>query len=306
MSSWTAGRVLDAAIAMEWRPNGAIEVLTDDYRLIRYSDWALDPVFPAAQVTRSRAGRPAEEIIDEVTARVRRWGLHGVAWWVSSATLPPDTEDALCARGGKQVDAVQILARELGGGLPDLDVPGDVTVQLVADERTFRAASTVTVRGWGRREPTGAALARELTEVIRNLETWSSFRVLAMIGPEPASSGGCTLRGEVAQLWGAVTLREYRRRGSYRAVLAERLRLAREHGAALALVKGRVDTSGPILLRAGFADYGQERCYWLPITSRCLQSRKLIAVLVPRGEGIPEHDDDEDECATRGRRRAAR
>ena len=69
----------------------------------------------------------------------------------------------------------------------------------------------------------------------------------------------------MAQLWGAVTLREYRRRGSYRAVLAERLRMAREHGAALALVKGRVETSGPILLRAGFADYGQERCYWLSI-----------------------------------------
>ena len=266
MSSWTPRRVLDAAIAMEWRPDGAIEVQADDYRLIRYPDWALDSAFPAAQVTRSRAGRPADEVIDEVVARVRRWGLRGVAWWVSSATRPPDTGEILCARGGKQIDAVQILARELDGGLPDLDIPADVNVELVADERTFRAASMVSVRGWGRREPSGAALAREFTGVIRDLASWSSFRVVAMIGPEPASSGGCTLRGEVAQLWGAVTLREHRRRGSYRAVLAERLRLAREHGAALALVKGRIETSGPILLRAGFADYGQERCYWLPIT----------------------------------------
>jgi hypothetical protein len=266
LSSWTPRRVLDAAIAMEWRPDGAIEVQADDYRLIRYPDWALDSAFPAAQVTRSRAGRPADEVIDEVVARVRRWGLRGVAWWVSSATRPPDTEEILCARGGKQIDAVQILARELGGGLPDLDIPADVNVELVADERTFRAASMVSVRGWGRKEPSGAALAREFTGVIRDLASWSSFRVVAMIGPEPASSGGCTLRGEVAQLWGAVTLREHRRRGSYRAVLAERLRLAREHGAALALVKGRIETSGPILLRAGFADYGQEHCYWLPIT----------------------------------------
>ena len=187
---------------MEWRPHGAIEVLADDYRLIRYPDWALDPVFPAAHVTRSRTGRPADEVIDEVAARVRRWGLHGVAWWVSSATRPLDTEKALCARGGKQIDAVQILARELSDGLPDLDVPADVKVELVADERTFRAASMVTVRGWGRREPTGAALAREFTEAIQNLATWSSFRVVAMIGQEPASSGGCTLRGEVAQAVG--------------------------------------------------------------------------------------------------------
>jgi hypothetical protein len=266
LSSWTPRQVRDAAIMMEWRPDGAIEVLAEDYRLIRYPDWALDPALPAAQVTRSRGGRPADEVIDEVAARVRRWGLPGVAWWVSSATRPSDTEETLCAQGGKQIDAVQILARELDGGLPDLDVPADVSVELVTDERTFRAASNITVRGCGRREPTGAALAREFTEVIRDLASWSSFRVVAMIGPEPASSGGCTLRGEVAQLWGAVTLREYRRRGSYRAVLAERLRLAREHGAALALVKGRVETSGPILLRAGFADYEQERCYWLPIT----------------------------------------
>jgi hypothetical protein len=31
-------------------------------------------------------------------------------------------------------------------------------------------------------------------------------------------------------------------------------------------VKGRADTSGPILLRAGFAEYDEERCFWLPVT----------------------------------------
>ena len=40
----------------------------------------------------------------------------------------------------------------------------------------------------------------------------------------------------------AITLAASRGRGSYRAVLAERLRLAREHGATLALVKGRILT----------------------------------------------------------------
>ena len=43
------------------------------------------------------------------------------------------------------------------------------------------------------------------------------------------------------------------------------LELARAHGATLALVKGRVETSGPILLRSGFAAYREERCYWLPV-----------------------------------------
>ena len=266
MSSWTPRRVLDALVAVEWSPDGATEVRTDDYRLVRYPGWALDPTFPAAQVTWSRTGRAVAAILDEVAVRVRQWHLPGVAWWVSSETVPPDTEAVLRARGGKRIDTVRILARELDGDPADLAVPADVSVELVADERTFRAASMITVRGWGRREPVGDALAREFAETVRDLETWSSFRMLASVGGEPAACGGCTLRGEVAHLWGAVTLREYRRRGAYRAVLAERLRLARIHGATLALVKGRVETSGPILLRAGFAEYDEERCYWLPVS----------------------------------------
>ena len=290
MSSWTPRRVLDAAVAMEWRPDGAIEVLTDDYRLIRYPDWALDPTFPAAQVTRSHSGRPLPEVIEEVTGRVRRWGLPGVAWWVSDTTWPRNTEAALRDRGAVQIDAVSILVRELGGDLPDLAVPDDVRVELVADTRTFRAASMVTVRGWGRAEPALGAADREFRDAIRDLAAWSSFRVVASVplpegplregplpegplpeealsagGGQPVSTGGCTLRGEIAHLWGAVTLREHRRRGCYRAVLAERLRLARAHDATLALVKARAETSGPILLRAGFADCDTERCFWLSI-----------------------------------------
>ena len=272
MSSWTPRHVLEAAAASQWCPDGAVEVLTDDYRLIRYPDGALDPAFPAAQVTWSRSERTAAEVIGEVAGRVRQWGKPGVAWWVSSATLPPGTEAALRAAGGKQIDAVQILARELDGnddaGPENPEGPagsGDVSVALVAGERTFRAASMVTVRGWGRKEPSRAVLAREYAEAVTDLAAWSSFRVLASVRGEPAATGGCTLRGEVAHLWGGVTLREYRHRGAYRAVLAERLRLARAHGATLALVKGRAETSGPILLRSGFVAYSEERCYWLPV-----------------------------------------
>jgi GNAT superfamily N-acetyltransferase len=296
LNAWTRRRVLDAVVELEWRPDGAIEVLTDDYRLIRYPDWALDPTFPAAQVTRSHSGRPLPEVIEEVTGRVRRWGLPGVAWWVSGTTRPRDTAAALRDRGAVQIDAVNILVRELVGDLPDLAVPDDVGVELVADARTFRAASMVTVRGWGRAEPAPAAADREFRDAIRDLAAWSSFRVVASVplpagplpagplpaggpplawllpegplpggGGQPVSTGGCTLRGEIAHLWGAVTLREHRRRGCYRAVLAERLQLARAHGATLALVKGRAETSGPILLRAGFADCDTERCFWLSI-----------------------------------------
>ena len=38
LNTWTQGRVLEAVAGLEWHPDGAIEVLADDYRLIRYPD----------------------------------------------------------------------------------------------------------------------------------------------------------------------------------------------------------------------------------------------------------------------------
>jgi hypothetical protein len=47
--------------------------------------------------------------------------------------------------------------------------------------------------------------------------------------------------------------------------MSERMWLAREHGASLALAKARAQTSYPIMLRAGFTDFGQQRRYRLAI-----------------------------------------
>jgi GNAT superfamily N-acetyltransferase len=126
------------------------------------------------------------------------------------------------------------------------------------------------VQGWESVEPGEAEIARQLKEVLQDLATWTSFRVVAFADNDPVSTGSCTLFGGVAQekialLWGAITLPASRGLGSYRAVLNERLRLAREHGATLVMAKGRALASGPILLRAGFTDYGEERCFWLPV-----------------------------------------
>ena len=266
MRSWTPQRVLDAAAAIEFFPEGATEVRTDDYRLVRNADWVLGPAFGAAQVTWSRTTRPVDEVIDEVAARVRGWGLPGAAWWITAVSQPAGSGEALRARGGELIDAVQVLARELVDDLPQLPVPADVTVELVRDERTFRAASAVTAEGWGSSGPDEAGFAHQLNQALQDLAAWSGFRVVAFVGGEPVSTGGCTLSGEVAQLWGAITMSASRGHGAYRAVLAERLRLAREHGATLVMVKGRSLRTRPSLLRAGFADFGEARCYWLPVT----------------------------------------
>ena len=95
MSSWTAQRVLDEAAATEFVPEGAIEVRTGDYRLLRHPDWVLGPSLGAAQVTWSRTARPLDEVIGEVADLVRGWGLPGVAWWVSDVSQSAGTAEAL-------------------------------------------------------------------------------------------------------------------------------------------------------------------------------------------------------------------
>jgi hypothetical protein len=264
VAHWTAQRVLDAAADWVWVPDGAVDVCTDDYQLIRYPHRVLETGFPAAQVVASATARPLGEVIGEVTGRVRSWELPSVDWWITSATRPADTEAVLLARGAELTETMNVLGCPLGDDTaPQPDPPADVLVEVVHDERTLHAASSIAVTGWGRPEPDQAELARQLGQVQHYLSTGSEFQVVAYLAGKPVSAAGCTLRGEVAQLWGGITLPGARRRGAYRAALAERLRLAREHGASLALVKAKPDTSAPILLRAGFTEYGQQRRYRL-------------------------------------------
>ncbi len=258
--------MLGAAAAWVWVPDGAIDVRTAEYQLIRYPDRVLDPTFPAAQVVWSKAARPLHEILAQIAGQVRRWGLAELDWLVSAATRPAGTEAFLLGRGAELTETTLVLGYPLASGLPRLDPPAGVTVELVHDERTLRAASLVAVRGWGRVEPDEAELTRQLSEALEDLSTWSTFQVVASVDGTAITTGGCTLAGGVAQLWGAVTLPGARRRGGYRAVLAERLRLAREHGASLALVKARADTSSPILRRAGFTGFGEQRRYRVAIS----------------------------------------
>lgn len=110
-----------------------------------------------------------------------------------------------------------------------------------------------------------AGLRDELDEVTAGLDTGEGFRVLGRVDGVAVSTGGTTLIDGFARLWGAATLAEARGRGAYRAVLAERLRAASELGATTALVKGRTATSAPIIARAGFTHYGDERAYRVPL-----------------------------------------
>jgi GNAT superfamily N-acetyltransferase len=226
----------------------------------------------------SSAVRPVGEVVDEVLAQARIWGRDRVYWWVRDDAAGPalgstgtggsqaSTEEVLQLRGGKLAETVEVLAYDLTDGVPDLDLADGLQAELVGDERTLRASHLVSAEVWDdHRERTPAAITEELAGLLEAQESWSDFRVVAFLDGVPAAGGGCGIVGQVARLWGAGTRPAFRGRGAYRAVLAGRIALAREHGATLALVKGRVETSGPILRRAGFTAYGEERSYCVPV-----------------------------------------
>jgi GNAT superfamily N-acetyltransferase len=261
VTRWTAEAVQAAAADWTWVPPDATQLRTDEYQLVAYPEhYFTHPVC----VLWSRSERPVGQLISEAAGHARVWGHTELYWDVSAATRPAATEAELLRRGATLAETEQVLGYDMTAGLPELGEPPGVRAEVVRDEAGARAGLLVNREVWGGGgEPAAADVERELADASSDLADWSGFRVVSFIDGGPAAFGGCTLVDGVARLWGAGTRPAFRGRGAYRAVLGHRMAVAREHGATLALVKGRVETSAPILRRAGFRGYGEERCYRL-------------------------------------------
>jgi GNAT superfamily N-acetyltransferase len=268
LTSWTTERLLAELDSLDSSSvsDDVVQIATEEYRLLIFSPRWISPTFPGAQVTWSNVSRPFDAVFRDVARVVMDHGHSDVHWWVTSMSRPTELESILLARGGELTDSAHILSKELiERGLPNF-TEGEITVKLVCDEETVRAASLIEAQGWGRAALDEAALSDRLEEVKGQLEKGSSFQLVAFIEGEPAATATCALYGEVARLYGAVTLPEFRNRGCYHALLGERVRRAQESGATVALTRARPMTSGPLLVRAGFSLHGEERCYRLSAT----------------------------------------
>jgi hypothetical protein len=255
MSAHTVDEILAASAAWVWFPRDS-EHVREHLLLVR------DPERFGGGVRGSQveSSLSPAEVVDHALERTRAWGAQRFTFWTSSADRP-DLEEELRRRGAEHIDTVAVFARPLDGAT--VDVPADVTVEVVRTLEQVRAVDTVNVPVWQQRPLDAEGLRAEFAEVTAALEAREGFRVLARIGDRAVSTGGCTIDDGFVRLWGASTLATDRGRGAYRAVLAERLRRSATWGAKTALVKGRISTSAPILARAGFTHYGDERAYRL-------------------------------------------
>lgn len=249
--------ILRAAADWAWFPRGS-ESEHEELLLVRYPQRFGGGV-RGSQV---HSARSASEVLDHAMERTARWGEETLTFWTNPSD-EPDLEAELLRRGAEHIDTVSVFARALDDAASS--TPSSATVEVVTELSQVREVDTINVAVWDQLPLDDAGLREELAEVTASLAANSHGRVLARLDGRAASTGGLTLADGFARLWGAATLREFRGRGAYRAVLAERLRIAASWGARTALVKGRISTSAPIIRRAGFTHYGDERAYRLAV-----------------------------------------
>lgn len=253
----TVDEILRAAAAWAWFPRDR-EHVRDDLLLVRY------PARFGGGVRGSQvcSTRPAAEVVERALERVAAWGESVFTFWTNPAD-GPDLEEELRRRGAEHIDTVTVFARPTTTGT--VDVPRGVTAEVVRTVEQLREVDAINVPVWDQQPLDDDGLRAEFGELTAALDAGTGFRVLGRVDGRAVSTGGCTIVDGFTRLWGAATLEADRGRGAYRAALAERLRESAVRGAGTALVKGRVATSAPILARAGFTRYGDERGYRLTL-----------------------------------------
>jgi Acetyltransferase (GNAT) family len=193
-------------------------------------------------------------LIMKVADLARRHGADRVLWGIGPHPRPANLYEVLRALGGEVTLTLDVCAYDLSAGVPDIPVPETVTAGPVTTRDDVRAAMRVGATVWGGDEPTEAEVDKEYDNL-----TGEPGLFLARHEDEPAGSGGYTLAGTVARMWGAGVVPSMRGKGAYRGLVAARLRDAVARGVTLSLVHANVGTSAPILRRLGFTAYGQRR-----------------------------------------------
>lgn len=251
--------VLARAAEWVWVPPFAKDLRTPEYRVVAFPDHFAEPTEALPVVFDS--ARDPQAVVDDVLAAVEVLGREQVAFMgLGDLTRPIGLEGHLVNRGGVLCETLAVLALPLPDATPDLQVPDGVEVREVRDLDTLRDWDRIGVEVFGGTLRTEEELRAGLERTDGRDPMLVAYRDGAALG-----TGGFTVADDVLRLWGGAVLDEARGTGVYRTLLEHRLRAGRDRGCRMALVKGRVETSAPILRRAGFTAYGEERAYRLRV-----------------------------------------
>jgi GNAT superfamily N-acetyltransferase len=257
----SAAAVAAASAAWVWVPDNATVVEGEEYAILRLPDY-FD--YQLSLLTFTPAG-PLGAAVDAVLARARSFELPELQWQVRLGD-PAELATELVSRGATRRLTLDVLASDLADGVPPLPPPSvDVTIRWATDFETARDGSAVSVTGFGGTLPPDERIEANAARDAATVPAGEGGLLVAYANGRPLGAGGVSLVDGIARLWGGVVVPSARGQGLYRAVLEARLAYAVRHGATMALVKGNVATSGPILRKAGFAAFGQEPLYRVPL-----------------------------------------
>jgi GNAT superfamily N-acetyltransferase len=261
--SLSASSVAAASAAWVWIPEHSTVVECGQFTILRVPDY-FDHQLSVYSFQPSGA-EPSGAVVDAVLEQVRTFGLLVLQWQVRLED-PPGLAAELAARGAVADVILDVLARDLRGGVPELPPPSAaVSIRWATDAATVRDGAAVGAAGFGGTVPPEDRLKETAAETRRTVEAGEGGLQVAYADRAAVGCGGLQIADGVARLWGGAVLPRSRGQGVYRALLASRLAYAADQGATMALVKGKVDTSGPILRRAGFDAFGQETVFLVPL-----------------------------------------
>jgi GNAT superfamily N-acetyltransferase len=210
-------------------------------------------------------GADAHAVIEEVRAIAAQRGLP-LNWILDPDTEPADLHEHLLAHGivpdpHDYMSKVMVLP-----STAEIDAPAAAGLELhdaLADLESFTTADRVSAEAFtGVHYGTPLPIDEQRERRFANHRAAGNRRiVLATVDGEPAGAGSLTLfPPEGATMNGGAVRQRFRGRGIYRALVAARLRMARDAGVAgLAVWGGRM--SAPILERLGFQTVSWRRFY---------------------------------------------
>ena len=190
--------------------------------------------------------------VEAVIAReVTRFEGRSWEWKHYSGDRPADLPERLLGAGFVADPPESVMVAEIA----DLDLrtapPDGVNLVIVSSAEDVEALVHVHDEVFGRDH---AALGREVAAAVGTAEP-ALVAVLAQAEDKTVSAGRVEFHTgtEFASLWGGGTLPDWRRRGVFRAVVAERAGLAADRGFRYLQVDA-MPASRPILARLGFVE----------------------------------------------------
>jgi hypothetical protein len=222
----------------------------------------------SATVQRQRfSERELDGVIEEVRALLRERGRTRTQWEVGSQATPAGLAQKLEARGLARDDDPWALALALTEPPAALDAAAGLRATLVTTADDYVAARGVQhIAFGGTREQVAAGRVREredfgALDAFRGDRRWSEMPHMlhaVWLGDEIVCAGACSRTRLGLALFGGATLPEFRGRGAYRALIAERWRVATADAPRRpALVTQAGAMSRPILSALGFVAVGR-------------------------------------------------